>query len=310
MDSLVEYGGKPPCIVASKNSLTYVPLIVKTLKNIIEADFRAAAPLFVCDRVDEAPIPRGSIVFVVGESFPRFTKKPGCLYLYLNFSVVEFMGNPMSIGLSGLRQVGKKRRMLREKLDCFDVLLDFLPLQTTLLQHRLDMPVMHFPPCVDPALLDESPSPNGTPYDVCFVGGATARRRAVLRRIETKGLSLSPSSEVILEEIAARSSLCLNIHAARSNHLETPRIVGALAAGCPVVTEKSFGIRSVFPADIVIAAPLVRLPSTVRELLQDRARLDDLRQRSTEWYRSVYFPEAQRRWGEICSAARAMAEVV
>lgn len=309
MDSLVEYNGRTPCIVVSRNSLTYVPLIVKTLKNLIGANFEAAPSLFVCDHIDEAPIPQGSIVFVVGESFPCFAKKPGCLYLYLNFSVVELMGNPLSIGLSGLRQVRRKQRLLQEKLDCFDVLLDYLPLQTTMLQHRLDMPVMHFPPCVDPALLEEPRPIKGTRYDVCFVGGITPRRQAVLRRIEATGLSLSPSSEVVLEEVAARSSLCLNIHAARSNHLETPRIVGALAAGCPVVTEKSFGIRSVFPADIVVAAPLARLPSTVRELLQDPTWLDDLRRRSAEWYRSVYLPEAQRRWGEICGAARAMAEV-
>lgn len=247
-------------------------------------------------RVEDIPAEPGSVVFVIGENLKRFERKKNVAYVFLNFSVVSILGNPFALSLSGLHLIRRKQRLLREKLELFDIILDFYPAQTRYLQTKLLTPVLGFLPCVDPKHI---PVPHGDQrYDVAFVGGASRRRQRVLEAIQRQGFTISPNKNVVLEEVASKSSICINIHMQRSSHLEIPRIVGSLAAGCPVITELSHGANEVFPTDVLRSASARKIPGTVAALLRNPTALGELRARSSAWYRSEFLPSASQLWSE------------
>ena len=289
-------------LVVQTFSLFYVRNLVSHIHDALRRHLDPDAALVICDEIDQAAHPEG-VVFIIGEKFRPFRRRPGCRYVLLNLSVVTPLGNPFAASIRGHRQVLKKRRLLREKLPLVDMLLDYYPPQTRALRRRVGIPVMGF----DAAVAPRSPVPmSERAYDVCFVGGMNPRRKAVLDRIEARGFVLSPHEGEPIEDIAARSRCCLNIHTERSNHLEVPRLVAALSTGCPVVTETSFGLASFGAGEFVDQRPLTALDDGVAAMLSDRDRLRRLGESCAAWYRETYLPRAEARWKDICDTLRQM----
>lgn len=289
-------------LVVHDFSYGFVRRFVDHLHGLIRRHLDPQSELFICSEVDAAAYPDG-LVFMIGENLPAFRRRPGCVYAYLNFSVVTLLGSPFAASLGGHRQVLRKRRMFSGKLPLIDMLLDYYPPQTARLETALSLPVMGFDVAVAPSQPDRTAP---SEYDVCFVGSMTPRRRRVLDDIKAKGIRLSPSQGAPIEEVAARSDLCLNIHTERSNHLEVPRFVAALSTGCPMVSETSFGIDALGAGDFVIERPLPSLADAVLESLQDRPRLQALQTQSLNWYRTQYLPRTEARWCEIFEQATAL----
>lgn len=281
-------------LVVQNFSHGYVARFVDYLHGVLRRNFDDGSQLVLCDTIDGAVYPEG-LVFLIGENFPPFRRRPGCTYIGLNLSVVTPLGSPFAASLNGYRQIYRKRRMLAAKLPLCDALLDYYPAQTRALSAGLALPVLGFPFAV-------APEPRvSTEFDVCFVGHLTARRRRVLSDLKDRGHRLSPHSGVPIEEVAAASALCLNIHTERSNHLEIPRLVAALAAGCPVVTETSHGLSDFASGDFVVERPLPRLADAVAGLLADPGDLAGRGEAGATWYRERYLPAADARWAEICA---------
>ncbi|MDJ1006309.1 MAG: hypothetical protein QNJ13_00665 [Paracoccaceae bacterium] len=282
-------------------SQAYVGNFVRYLHQALRRHADPEAELVFCKSVDDAAHGPG-LVFIIGEKFPPFRRRPGCVYAYLNLSVVSRLGSPLAASVKGHRLILQKRQLLNAKLDLVDVVLDYYAPQTEVLSRQLPVPVMGFDYAVDPS---RTGGRREVLYDVCFVGGLSERRQTVLDGIAARGFTLSPSSGAPIESIAAASACCLNVHVHRSNHLEIPRIVAALANGCPVVTETSHGIAGLGAGEFVTERPLAALAGEVERRLGDREALADLGLRSVAWYRDSYLPRAEARWREIC---RSLAE--
>ena len=272
----------------------FARFVHRALRTYLDPD----AALVLCDQIDGTEHPEG-LIFIIGENFRPFTRRPGCRYVLMNLSVVTLLGNPLDTSLNGYRQMWRKRRMLSRKLPLIDVLLDYYPPQTRALQRQISCPVFGF----DVALAtSEAPLPAAArDFDVCFVGGINDRRRTILDRISAQGAVLSPSSGAPIEDIAAASRICLNIHSERSNHLEVPRIVAALSRGTPVVSEASYGLQDLTGGrDFVAESRLSDLPERIGAMLSDPARLSRLGEDCHAWYRDDYLIRAERNWQELC----------
>jgi hypothetical protein len=239
----------------------------------------------VATSLDEAEIPAPAIVYVIGEGLPPFTRHPGHYYVYVNFSVVAVIGNPLALSPRGARLILKKRRMLAEKLPLCDVILDYYPAQTRVLARRLSTPVLGFLPCsTRPEAVDLPMA--AREFDLCFVGAISPRRARVLAAARAAGLSLSPHDGADLEDLTARSRLTLNLHMQASNHLEIPRIVGALSTATPVVTERSHGLAEIFDGEeaAVREARIGGLVPLAERLLADAAGLEEMRDAARRGY--------------------------
>lgn len=236
--------------------------------------------------VDEAGIEGPAIVYIIGERLAPFTRRPDCFYVYLNFSVVAMIGNPLRMSRSGAKMIREKRWLLRHKLEQVDLILDYYPAQTRALQGKLSKPVLGFLPCSERARAPNLPLAERE-FDLCFVGGVSPRRKKVLDAAAAAGLSLSPSRGADLEDLTARSRLTLNVHMQASNHLEIPRIVGSLSTATPIVTEHSHGLSEIVVSDSVCEGRAKNLIPMAQHLLADPQRLIALQnsaRQAFEWY--------------------------
>lgn len=293
------------CLIIQKVSYAYITYVTRFIHAELQRNFADGAALIICNEIDDAEHEDNTIIFVIGEGFAPHRRRPGCTYIYLNFSIIAVMGNPLKLSRIGWSAIRRKQRMLREKQDLYDILLDYFPPQTRRLQRQMKMPVLGFQVAIDPDALPPAIPLEERPYDVCFVGGPSARRKTVLDALDKAGVRLSPQTGVVYEEIAAQSRCCLNIHAYRSNHLETPRIIGALATGTPLVTEPSYGLSAVFPKDSVTTAPFSRLAEAAARL----GRMPQMTNRESgpKWYMDSYLPQSRANWADICAHARRIA---
>ncbi len=282
-------------LIVHSFSFPYVENFVRCLLGILRRHLDAEAQLLIAEAVD-APDYEDGLVFVIGENFPKFRRRPGCRYVYLNLSVVTLLGSPFAASLSGYRHVFRKRRMLLAKLPLFDAVLDYYPHQTNVLRRQLSLPVFGFDVVVP---VKTAPPVSKRDFDVCFVGGITPRRRRVLDKLRESGFVLSPASGAPIEEIAARSRCCLNVHMERSNHLEIPRVLAAVSAACPVVTESSFGLEDFGAGAFIEEVPYADLVQGVQTMLSDEDHLRQCAERAREWYVENYAPRAERRWEEL-----------
>ncbi len=296
-----------PALIVHKFSFLYIRHVVTHIHRSLKRGFGDCDLHFVAE-IDEAPVEDGSLVFVIGENLGRHERRPGCTYIFLNFSVVTHLGNPLNASPQGWRAIWRKARLLQTKLDLFDVLLDYWEPQTLNLQRKLSVPVRHFPCAVGMDDMPDLVPLNERAFDVCFVGSENPRRAKVLEAIRDAGLTLSPQKDVVFEEVAAQSRICLNVHSHRSNHLETPRLVGAMAANCPVVSERAFGIAEFAPEGTVTTAEIAEIPNRIKALLDRPQVLQTQMDRASDWYQGTYLPRAEAQWTALCAELAQMHE--
>lgn len=292
-------------LVVHEVSLPYIRRTVDFLHSQLSQCCDEVTLLSVAGSVDEAVIDGPATVFVIGERLPPFTRRPGCFYVYFNFSVVAVIGNPLHMSLKGAKQIWTKRRLLGQKMAQADVIFDYYPAQTRILQKRLPKPVFGFLPCSARPDAAEIPMADRA-YDLCFVGGVTPRRQRVLDQAEAAGLRLSPARGHDLEDLTAQSRCTLNIHMQVSNHLEIPRIVGSLSTSTPVVTEHSHGLAEIVDSPSVQPGRAQDLIPMAQDLLADSAALETLRQRAHEAYDS-YHQRASAALATSCREVQRMA---
>lgn len=283
-------------------SYPFIEKVALYIHNELREHFGFTTPLLICDSVDDAQHVEDTTVFLIGENFPVFRRKPRCRYVYLNFSVVTVLGQPWGTGLKARRAIQYKWKLLTTHLPSVDVLLDYYPPQTEVLKRKLKQPVLGF-------AVASPPQHNYTPmhareYDVCFVCSPNERRLAVRHAIERLGLTLSPSTGIAIEDAAAQSRLCLNVHAVKSHHFETPRFVAALSCGTPVVSEPSFASDTIVDQRFITAGDYSRLPALLAKLLCHPDQLEDMGRKAHHWYAAKYFPEARDQWRKTIGSVR------
>jgi hypothetical protein len=282
-----------PMLFVRTGSMPYVRRLITSFHQTLCAHYGAETALVLGDAVDAAPLGDADTVLVVGEALGRFTRKPGRRYIYLNFSVVSYLGNPLNMTLNGLRLIQQKRRLLNAKLDLFDAVLDYYPAQTIHLKRHLSLPVFGFLPTIAPPARS-SLRLDARKYDVCFVGSGSPRRDQLADVLRRRGVTLTPQSGMDLEDFAAQSRCTLNVHLQRSNHLELPRILGAMSAGSPVITEKSYAIEDVIPATTLAAiGNYGSLATLTADALKDMSALQQKADMTDSWYRTSYMPRAE-----------------
>ncbi len=125
---------------------------VKNIADYIFLQLKKHSPLKtefqLCESVEDVPLLPNSTVYIIGDPFTRFTRAPGCKYVFMNFSVLYLLGNPFNCSLSGYRLIKRKRKIFEEKLDCYDYILDFWPAHTARMRQKVMMPVNSFPVAV------------------------------------------------------------------------------------------------------------------------------------------------------------------
>lgn len=294
-------------LVVHDTSIPYIRKPVEFLRRAIAAEHGTVGFHVVKERVEEAPIDAPAIVYVIGEKLAPFARRAGVFHAYFNFSVVAPIGNPFAMSPAGALLIRKKRGMLKHKLPGADVVLDYYPAQTRVLQRRLDLPVLGFLPCSLPS--DRPPIPMAErDFDLCFVGGVSPRRARVLDRARAAGLTLSPERGADLEDLSARSRLTLNIHMKASNHLEIPRIIGALSTRSPVITETSHGLAEIVDSDSVRQGRARDLVAIAQTLLGDASTLDRLESEAARAF-EAYHGRAVSQMAELCREVTRLAAV-
>ena len=128
---------RPVALLVHPASVTYVRSVVDFVG--AQLALHAGRELFYAEtpRVDDVDVPPRSAVFVVGDGFPRFARRPDCRYVLVNFSLVRRLRWWRPIPRSAARWIAGKRRDLLGKRDLYDVVLDFHPRQTALLAREL-----------------------------------------------------------------------------------------------------------------------------------------------------------------------------
>lgn len=111
----------------------------------------------------------------------------------------------------------------------------------------------------------------------------------MLEKLRAAGCVISPSSGVDAEDIAAQSRCTLNIHMQRSNHLEIPRVMGAIAVS-PLITEDSYGIHELLPQRLVRAVPYRKLVDQTLATLADPGGLEETVELARLWYCDIGAP--------------------
>jgi hypothetical protein len=281
------------CVIVHETSFPYVRNVLKALIEALQDSIDPNCRMIISSSVDSALIEDARVVFVIGENLGRFKRLKGRYYIYLNFSVITMLGSPFKCGFRGVRLIHYKKALLQSKLDLFDALLDYYPPQTRYLAKRLAIPVAGFVPWVLPPIeTDLQIAIPERPFDVCFVGGLSPRRKRIIDMLRSEGCILSPSSGVIAEDIAAQSKCTINIHMQRSNHLEIPRVMGAVANSV-IVTETSYGIDELFPKNLLQQVPYGKLVEQTLATLANENQLIQTTEISRQWYCDVGAPRSK-----------------
>lgn len=289
-------------VAISAASYRYVRNIADATAAAIASVFAEPTEKLILERWAAEPFAPNSLIFVIGEPFV-LTPVPGCRIVFLNFSVVAFLGRWFDFGLEAMRTIRYKRRLLDAKLQHSDYVLDYWPEQAQLLHDKLGVPVAAFPICVGLPPRDHA---LGQPreFDVCIVGGDSPRRKRLIEKLRRAGLKLSPSNGVALEDAAIRSKLVLNVHTYRSNHLELPRMLGAYACGSVLVTERSYSIERHLPNASYVEADYAALPEQILDLVNDPARRTRIASVAYDWLERDYAAAAAIRWHELAQRFR------
>lgn len=289
-------------LVVHRISYKYIKNIADYIwQNIVKYAINPAE-FQLANSIDEVGFVAGSTVFVIGDPFKVFQRTTGVTYIFLNFSVLAMTGSPFSFGFGAYRLLSHKRKILEGKLGCFDHVLDYWPAQTSVLEKKFKKygkQIESFPVGLCPTPESLLVPLSARKYDVCFVGSITARRKKVLAKIAALGISLSPSSGVDLEEAARDSRIVLNLHAHRSEHLESPRILGAFSTRAALVTEQCDSLHGVFPSETYFAFAYADLPLQIKSLLDKSEMLESTAARGYCWLKEKHMDTCEQDWSRI-----------
>jgi len=286
-------------LIVNRISYPYVKNITDYIYSQLKAFPNSKTEFHLCSHVNEVDFDENSFIFIIGEHFKIFNRKITCKYIFLNFSVIYMIGSIFNCSLSAYREIKRKRNLLMNKLKCLDYVLDYWPTQTKIMETKIPIPVKSYPVGIEAISPDKIPPISARKYDVCFVGALTPRREKIIKKLESKGIVFSPHVDINLEEAALESKIVLNIHSRRSNHLESPRIVGAFATRAAVVSEYCDQINAVFPHDTCITSRYSDLPSQIVKLLADTDKIERFAGNGYSWLSQIHTKNCDSLWRKL-----------
>jgi hypothetical protein len=275
-------------------SYRYITALVDYISAQLQKHSPLATEIHLCKSVEDVSLEPNSIVYIIGDPFKKFAKVKSCKYVFLNFSVLYVLGNPLKCSFAAYKLIRKKRKIFEDKVACYDYVLDFWAEQTEVMQAKVSVPVKTFPVSIN--LRGELSETSTRKYDVCFVGGVTPRRAKVIKKLQELGISVSPTEGVVFEDMATQSKIVLNLRARRSNHLELPRIVGAFATKAALVTEHDPALEGFCPTEIYVSAKYGDLVDQILSLLQDSDRLNDVANKAYSWMANNHAVLSDMEW--------------
>lgn len=296
---------RPVALIVHEASAPYVRPVIEFIRQQLSQHV-GRDPLYEeCSDIAAARVPQYSVVFLIGDGFPRFLRQPGCRYVFINFSLVRKLRWWKPIPPEAARWIRAKYRALNAKSDLYDMLLDFHPRQASLLGKELpEIPVRCFMTGVPQHAADASERAlHARRWDVCFVGTESPRRTRMRKLLESRGITVSPSTAPDLDEVMGRSRLVANVHFAACDILEVPRIVQAFAAGACLVTEPCHGLADIAPSSCYVSVRYDRMPEAIEGLLRDTARIDAIAQSAATHARTRYAARASASWRSLLREA-------
>lgn len=290
-------------LVVHKVSYNYIKHIADYISIQIHKNTCGTFQTIISQNIDQHEFDVNSVVFIIGDPFKSFTRRVSVKYIFINFSVVAILGNPFNFSFSAYKTIIKKSNLLRSKLSNFDHVLDYWPEQTIALKKKYNeynIPVSCFPVGIN--VFPNSPSFRERKYDICFVGALTPRRNKILETLRKNGFILSPAEGMHLEDAAIQSKIVINIHGHRSNHLEIPRILGAMATKSLVLTEHSYGMDYFFPANCYVSCRYQDLSDRVSYLLNKIDESELIAKNAYQWIEKHHSPQCDVAWSELLTS--------
>lgn len=279
-----------------KNTTTY---IYSTLNNF----FYGRTSHLVIERIEDFDYPPNSVVFIIGDPFPSFTKRSDCFYAFINFSLLYNVTGRLFLMPSARKWIQEKHQILVQKANCYDLILDYYPAQTTLMKQDIEngnnnIKVMSF-------LTNIEPDPTTCPkpleqceWDICVIGAVSRRRKKIYDRLCQLGYHLSPYNGD-LGTVIANSRLALNVHIYDCDNLELSRILEATKIGRCLVTENCYGLDNLLPRFCYCSDKYSRLVDHIRGLLKDPARMDKIGQDAKDYVNNIYQQQCEQSWRHI-----------
>lgn len=300
----------PVALLVHEASVPYVRSVVAFMRRQLELHAGKEPFYAECATVAQACVPVHSVVFLVGEGFPRFERERSCRYVFVNFSVVRRMRWWKPASPAAVEWMRAKRQVLMEKRDQFDMVLDFHPIQTQWLARALaPSTVRTFMTGVSDDVSHAIRKPlSSRRWDVCLVGTESPRRARMRARLEARGLSVSPATAPGLDAVIGDCRVVANVHFAACDTLEAPRVVHALTAGVCLVTEPCLGLEELAPPSCYVTAPFRRMPGVIADLVRDSGRLDAISRAGADHIRGPYGARAEATWRSLVQDALELGE--
>ena len=289
-------------MVVNAISYRYIKSIVDSAWDELRSRKAEVANFLICDNVNDLSLESGSVVFVIGEPFPDFDKRTGVKFVFINFSVLMVLGSPLSASLSAYKVMRLKRRLLENRFSYIDYLLDYWPTQADRLRSKFakfDVPVGVFPVSLKSLQFESLIALEEREYDVCFVGSLSSRRKKILEQLRDRGISLSPSTGVDLEDVSRKSRIVLNLRSHRSNHFELPRVLGAFASGAALVTETTYSMGDYVRAGTYVSAEFSALSDCIVQLLSAQEKMKRIAAAGYAWLNGEYSEYCTRAWDDL-----------
>lgn len=299
-------------LIVHRNSHSYIRGIVAWLTRKVEQANRARfqdkfdaakicqPSLSVVDAIDDAQSRPGQVNLIIGDPFGPFRRRQGQTYVFINFSLLYELAPQRLLDKAAAGWIARKHDRMMEKVHFFDLVVDFLPEQTPLLRHELAAQGVP----VAPLLVSTEQDPDfetahDKQWDVCVVGSATPRRKALLTQFASAGLSLSPQKTENLALTVSKSRVVLNMHAYDCVTCEYPRIVEAMTSGACLLTEPCIGLTNLVSPGSFACAPYEQLTNNATALILDDERRKRLGQRLRADFVENYKPRSDASWDDL-----------
>ena len=275
-------------IVHSYSDL-YVSNLVRFVHEMLRVRSSAHVTFISTDDIGEVDIEPQSLVYVIGDPFRSFPRPSSARLVFINLSLLT---HSHSESPAGCDWIERKAIGFAQKVGSFDAVLDIYPDQALSIEANFSVPTYSF--LAGGRLQDGGQERD---IDVCQIGASTPRRRVLSSRLGRLGLALSPCDGAILEDIASRSKIVLNVRAWRSANIEVPRILGAFASGACLLTETLS--KSTFPKGLYVEAEYCEIAAAALDLVGDKARTARLAAMAREWFKEVYMPGVREDWSRL-----------
>lgn len=295
---------RPVFLIVHRRSYKYINSVAEYILNSLKLITGSDVMFKLADRIEEINYPSRSIIFIIGDPFPKPVKAEGCFYIFINFSLLYNINKNFRPDWRARRWINKKHRRFMSKARTFDMILDFYSPQTDLLEQELEgLPVKIMPFLTNvtrkPGIV---PPLNERKWDICVVGSLSPRRTKVYKTLRKLGYRLSNFETPDLQSVIADSKLALNIHVQNCNTFEAPRVIQTLSMGCCLVSEPCYGIEEIIPIDCYCSTVYEDVVSHISELLENPDRIKIIGEKAERYIKGQYADRCFRNWKSIAEA--------